>query len=511
MPIFSPASPDAQVAPILQAHTADIKSQIPSELQSIAPKASPTNLFNDYLNTGNEMFKQAAGTALNKLQEFATDANTAAKKFTASGVPGLFSSSTPATYADALQQGVQNRVANIEKQTSNPETLAAGFTGEGEANAIKELPVIRAYSQDIGNVLSDKFRGGTWYSNSKKPVFNYADMQQTGYGGQSFIQKNLSLNNPYVVKIPGEIQQESGDALHTLAGKLFPEHQAVLQKIGFDKLSPEDKSNIQDLMKNVGVPDKQIQYSFRDGYPDEEAISDNLLSAKLKSLGHDSLVVRGKVYDYLNDSYHQGESIFHFPSDNSSIPAAPQGKISPTALFGGAAATVAAVPSMLDKLGTSTYTKQNQPAPILSDKIPQPIQQSFLKAASDNVPAPMLGQIVNVENKPFNPHAVRQNANGSQDYGLMQVNSSMIPWVQKQFKAQGSIFNPFNPDDSARGARMILEDNADKFTKSIGRAPTPDELVASYHIGLPETIAAARADIVAKQKEEAYVNRSKSS
>lgn len=163
-----------------------------------------------------------------------------------------------------------------------------------------------------------------------------------------------------------------------------------------------------------------------------------------------------------------------------------------------------------DSFNQSTYTRPVAPQSILKSTIPPPIAQTIQQQASNTVSAPVLARVLTAENAKNDPHAIRVNTNGSTDYGLMQINSSMLPFVQKQFKAENSIFNPLNPSDSIQGARMLLEDNATKFTKSVGRAPTDDELVASYHIGLPETIKAAKDDILAQKKEQSYDQRSES-
>lgn len=162
MPIFSPASPEAQTAPILKTHEDSIKSQIPSTFQSIIPKESPSKLFGDYLTTGNTAFKDASAQALNTLSNFSNNANLAAKKFVAGGIPGLFEPNTPETYSDAFKQGLANRVASVEKQTANPMLLAGGTLG-GEA----DLPLLlqshsdaflnsaKQAMEDTGKDLSD--------------------------------------------------------------------------------------------------------------------------------------------------------------------------------------------------------------------------------------------------------------------------------------------------------------------------------------------------------------------
>lgn len=70
---------DAQsnnVADILQQHEKQIKSTIPSMLLPEVNKApSPSKLFADYQNTGNPLFKEAAGHALNFLTAAAQDAH----------------------------------------------------------------------------------------------------------------------------------------------------------------------------------------------------------------------------------------------------------------------------------------------------------------------------------------------------------------------------------------------------------------------------------------------------
>ncbi len=70
--LFNPASPDAQVAPLLKAQEDTIKKNTPELpiLASSTPKESPTKLFNDYLVTKNPILKQQASKALDSLQMF---------------------------------------------------------------------------------------------------------------------------------------------------------------------------------------------------------------------------------------------------------------------------------------------------------------------------------------------------------------------------------------------------------------------------------------------------------
>jgi hypothetical protein len=109
--MFSPAAPDTQTAPILKAHVAALNSQIPDVLADAKPKDDPTSLFQSFLTSGNSMFKEAAGTALNKLQSFTNTAQSYAQNFPDSVLPGGMTTYTKP--APILQQQVNPQ--NIAK------------------------------------------------------------------------------------------------------------------------------------------------------------------------------------------------------------------------------------------------------------------------------------------------------------------------------------------------------------------------------------------------------------
>lgn len=82
MSLFGPASPDTQAAPIVKAQEDTLNSKIPDVLADSKPKESPVKLFQSYLTTGDTMFKQAAGDALNNLSMFAHKAESFAQNYT---------------------------------------------------------------------------------------------------------------------------------------------------------------------------------------------------------------------------------------------------------------------------------------------------------------------------------------------------------------------------------------------------------------------------------------------
>lgn len=72
--IFGPASPDTQAAPILKQQEDMLNSKIPDVLNDSKPVESPTKLFQSYLQTGNQLFKEKSGQALDALSMFADKA-----------------------------------------------------------------------------------------------------------------------------------------------------------------------------------------------------------------------------------------------------------------------------------------------------------------------------------------------------------------------------------------------------------------------------------------------------
>lgn len=139
----------------------------------------------------------------------------------------------------------------------------------------------------------------------------------------------------------------------------------------------------------------------------------------------------------------------------------------------------------------------------VSTKIPDQYRGTVLN--SQNGPDVLTG-IMRTENINFNPKVVRTNTDGSNDYGLMQINSSMLPFVKKQFKAQGKQFNPFDPQQSIQAADMILTDNKNRFKAVMDRDPTADELAASYNKGITVVLKKAREQ---QQIADAYAAKVK--
>lgn len=186
------------------------------------------------------------------------------------------------------------------------------------------------------------------------------------------------------------------------------------------------------------------------------------------------------------------------------------GKANSNTIFTGAAAlggtaAAATVPSILNK-NTTTYDRKEFVSKA-TQNIPDQFKEPIFQASSKNVPPAMFSRVLNAENKRYDSHAVRKNTDGSTDYGLFQINSSNFPFVRQELKNRGVIFDPFNPYHSALAADVLLEDNYKKFSKSVGRPPTDDELIGSFNQGLTDTIKAAKDDIKEKKQQKAYVSR----
>lgn len=107
----------------------------------------------------------------------------------------------------------------------------------------------------------------------------------------------------------------------------------------------------------------------------------------------------------------------------------------------------------------------------------------FTTAQTMKVDPKVLGTILNKESQ-GNPLAVNHNKDGTIDQGLMQINSTNLPAVQKYFKQTGRHFDPFNPSDSIEAAAFLLKNNEEELTDKLGRQPTSKEVYDSYNLGV---------------------------
>lgn len=114
----------------------------------------------------------------------------------------------------------------------------------------------------------------------------------------------------------------------------------------------------------------------------------------------------------------------------------------------------------------------------------------------------LVANIQDKENQPGDVNALVKNKDGTFDYGLMQINSSMLPFVKDKFATMNRQFNPFNGEDSKLAASLILGDNAEKFRTSLGRAPTDMELISSYNVGINNVIKQAKQNSQGKQADK---------
>lgn len=508
MPIFSPASPEAQTAPILKAQEDYVKQQIPNTFKSVAPKESPTQLFQDYLTTGNQEFKQASSNALNKLNEFASDANIAAKKFVANGVPGLFSSSTPATYADALQQGIASRGTAIEKDTANPAMFAAGFTGGGFEDEVQPiLSKSGASNPDLPNAV-------------RLPINNLFPSEHDSFAGVKDMPGSQAIVDAYKQKIAnGEpispaiarTESDAGGIYHVIEDG-HHKIQAAIES-GLKDFPVQVKNNAATQTYYHATPTKNIPSILKDGFKNDTYAWPTKEQAEqyAKSQGDDWSVLLIKSSQKLgaldpmltDEEKMDNPDLWLLNKDNI----APQGKVSLATLFGGAAATIAAVPSVFDKLGSSTFVNSNS----FNKQVPTAMQNTIFNATKTAQYAnPVnLKSVLHVENKPQDPHAVRQNTDGSQDLGLFQINSKNIPDIQNKFKEQGQMFNPFNPDDSAKAAAMIFDENVKEASSILKRPLTDKEMLNAYN-SPSDVVKAARENEAAKKRQDSYIASSES-
>ena len=139
--------------------------------------------------------------------------------------------------------------------------------------------------------------------------------------------------------------------------------------------------------------------------------------------------------------------------------------------------------SALSSLGGATSYDRNsyfQGAGV-GNNVPDGYKQMFTNNATDVATPEILSHILHKENQPGDPNAIHLNKDGTRDYGLMQINSSVLKDVQKSFKNEGRIFNPLNPDDSVHAAAFLMGQNATIFKDKTGRMPTTDEMWSVYN------------------------------
>ena len=215
MPIFGPASPDTQVAPLLKAQEDYVKQQIPSVFASKAPKESPTKLFQSYLDTGNQVFKEASNNALNSLTAFAETSKEVAT--------GLFNKSRIAEVPDMTAKGLGMLFADpIENQpdivlpngTVMPRIDPTGMVGgvqrlaklgkEYEFIVDKPISVYRGEGKGISN---STFVHGKYFADSEDFAKNFGDVVEKSEipAGSRIFDFDAIKSNPNQTVIPKEV------------------------------------------------------------------------------------------------------------------------------------------------------------------------------------------------------------------------------------------------------------------------------------------------------------------
>lgn len=166
-----------------------------------------------------------------------------------------------------------------------------------------------------------------------------------------------------------------------------------------------------------------------------------------------------------------------------------------TTLAGGAA-------SIFDHDPTYDRTEQ------IEKEIPQTISNNSKQMAYDagnhySVDPSLLAEQLKRENVLENPKAVNHNRDGTKDLGLMQINSSIIPYITAQFAKQGKKFNWQDPYDSMEAAAMIHAQNK-SILNNMHIDPTDKNLFEAYNVGPQGLRNALRGNRVATTEIEKY-------
>ena len=181
------------------------------------------------------------------------------------------------------------------------------------------------------------------------------------------------------------------------------------------------------------------------------------------------------------------------PSPRSVFPVASSSGVSPLSIFD----------------TQDTYTRPAQKENIdnqVPDFIPAKYKAQFYSVAKQypQTSLDILTQHYKKEGSNGDPAAINHNADGTIDYGLMQINSSMIPWLTKEFAAQGKKFDWKDPNDSIEASAMMDKENA-RVIRNNGLNPTPKDIFAAYNTGPQSIMGAATGNPTSTAKIKKYV------
>lgn len=152
---------------------------------------------------------------------------------------------------------------------------------------------------------------------------------------------------------------------------------------------------------------------------------------------------------------------------------------------------------------TVSYNRQDE-LDKLPEQIPNNLKNYVLTFSGKyNVPSSLVSQQLLKENQDFDPVAVNHNKNGTKDLGLMQINSSMVPYITNEFAKQGKKFDWKNPMDSIEAATILHNQNRNVL-KNYGIPQTDKNMFDAYNVGPAAVKRSLQGDKAATSAIQSY-------
>lgn len=151
------------------------------------------------------------------------------------------------------------------------------------------------------------------------------------------------------------------------------------------------------------------------------------------------------------------------------------------------------------------YNRDEEIDSAVPDSVPSTLKEAIYSASKkySDSSIQLLSQRLNKENKSSDPMAINHNSDGTQDLGLMQINSRMVPFITKEFAKMGRSFNWKNAQDSIEASALLDKENA-RVLKNYNVAPTPENLFTAYNVGPNTVFKASKGDSGATTSVDNY-------
>jgi hypothetical protein len=183
---------------------------------------------------------------------------------------------------------------SIEDVTKNPEKYAE-LMNKGFKGYDKPIPVTR-YAEK-GKEISDKVRGGTWYTVGEEKNYKFGPENIggiRGVGGSGKFAGDIKIKNPLVV--PNAMLEDGSFAvINSGMEKALPEKQSKLAEFLYEggysvESENESKNLVRQVLNRNGNTPEEIRMAIENSNRGDVAM-DLIISKGLKESGYDSLVL----------------------------------------------------------------------------------------------------------------------------------------------------------------------------------------------------------------------------